>query len=129
MSMVQEGGSVTPEYAWKVREGRDKRYDNKRVGGTVVVHFIKKNMWFLEAALALLDGERVTDAEVVVEVESQTAETAYANGGPRRIRGTDRRKSKDLETLLRGQTAGSFPPPPSKSTSSSSSRKHIRRLQ
>jgi hypothetical protein len=24
------------------------QYQNKRVGGTVVVHFIKKHMWFLE---------------------------------------------------------------------------------
>ena len=49
--------------AWKYREGRRKRYAGGRVGGTVVVHFIKKNMWFLETAAALLDGEDVTPLE------------------------------------------------------------------
>lgn len=45
------------------REGRRTRYENKRVGGTVVVHFIKKNMWFLEAALALLEGDEETELD------------------------------------------------------------------
>lgn len=54
---------MTPEYAWTHREGRQKRYQGKRVGGTVVVHFIKKNMWFLETALALLEGENFSEAE------------------------------------------------------------------
>jgi len=50
-------------YAWRHREGRMKRYEEKRVGGTVVVHFIKKNMWYLETALALLDGEEYSESE------------------------------------------------------------------
>jgi hypothetical protein len=33
------------------------------VGGTVVVHFIKKNMWYLETALALLEGEEQSESE------------------------------------------------------------------
>jgi hypothetical protein len=54
---------MTPEYAWQHREGRAKRYERKRVGGTVVVHFIKKNMWFLETAMALLEGEQYSESE------------------------------------------------------------------
>ena len=60
-------GSLTPDMAWKYREGRRKRYAGGRVGGTVVVHFIKKNMWFLETAAALLDGEDVTPLERALE--------------------------------------------------------------
>lgn len=54
---------MTPDYAWMHREGRQKRYEEKRVGGTVVVHFIKKNMWFLETAIALLEGEEYSEFE------------------------------------------------------------------
>lgn len=54
---------MTPAYAWGHREGRTARYDGYRVGGTVVVHFIKKNMWYLETALALLEGEEQSEAE------------------------------------------------------------------
>jgi hypothetical protein len=46
-----------------------KRYEEKRVGGTVVVHFIKKNMWYLETALALLEGEEYSESEKVHERE------------------------------------------------------------
>ncbi len=56
-------GSMTPDLAWKYREGRQKRYGDKRVGGTIVVHFIKKNMWFLETAATFLQGEAVTFLE------------------------------------------------------------------
>jgi len=61
---------MTPEYAWAHREGRKTRYEGKRVGGTIVVHFIKKNMWYLETALALLEGEEFSEAE---KYESQRA--------------------------------------------------------
>lgn len=54
---------MTPEYAWTHREGRRARYEGQRVGGTVVVHFIKKNMWYLETALALLEGEEQSESE------------------------------------------------------------------
>lgn len=54
---------MTPEYAWSHREGRKARYEGNRVGGTVVVHFIKKNMWYLETALALLEGEEESESE------------------------------------------------------------------
>ena len=54
---------MTPDHAWRHREGRMKRYEGKRVGGTVVVHFIKKNMWYLETALALLEGEELSESE------------------------------------------------------------------
>ncbi|KAJ7783757.1 glycosyltransferase family 31 protein [Mycena maculata] len=63
MSTLREGSPKTPEYAWARREGRKTRYQGLRVGGTVVVHFIKKNMWFFETALALLEGDELSGAE------------------------------------------------------------------
>jgi len=64
MSRLRDGTPGAADYAWRHREGRNKRYDGKRVGGTVVVHFIKKNMWFLETAKALLGGDDITDLEL-----------------------------------------------------------------
>jgi len=64
---------MTPEYAWQHREGRVKRYERKRVGGTVVVHFIKKNMWFLETAMAMLEGEEYSESEKYQRRESEQA--------------------------------------------------------
>ena len=55
---------MTPDLAWKYREGRQQRYLGQRVGGTVVVHFIKKNPSFLETALAFLEGEEFTEREM-----------------------------------------------------------------
>ncbi|TEB35066.1 hypothetical protein FA13DRAFT_1788662 [Coprinellus micaceus] len=69
MSILQEGSPVSPERAWVQREGRNTRYENKRVGGTVVVHFIKKNMWYLETALALLEGEELSEVEMMIANE------------------------------------------------------------
>jgi hypothetical protein len=54
---------MTLQHTWENRDGRRKQYENKRLGGTVIVHFIKKNMWFLEAAQALLEGEEYSEAE------------------------------------------------------------------
>ncbi|KAH9950373.1 hypothetical protein B0H21DRAFT_868651 [Amylocystis lapponica] len=66
MSRLHEGSAMAPWHAWKYREGRAARFLGQRVGGTVVVHFIKKNMWFLEAAMAMLEGEDVTENERTV---------------------------------------------------------------
>ncbi|KAH9919088.1 uncharacterized protein B0H18DRAFT_1029114 [Fomitopsis serialis] len=63
MSRLIESSDVNPWSVWLRREGRNTRYNHQRVGGTVVVHFIKKNMWFLETAAAFLLGDEVTDAE------------------------------------------------------------------
>ncbi|KAF8213074.1 hypothetical protein K438DRAFT_1706645 [Mycena galopus ATCC 62051] len=63
MSTLREGNPKTPEYAWARREGRKTRYQGHRVGGTVVVHFIKKRMWYLETALALLEGDELSGTE------------------------------------------------------------------
>lgn len=58
-------GNVTLwDEAYRRREGRIKQYRGKRVGGTTVVHSIKKHMWFLEAAIALLEGDDYTEAEL-----------------------------------------------------------------
>jgi hypothetical protein len=58
---------VTPEHAWRHREGRRARYEGKRLGGTIIVHFIKKNRWFLETAQAFLGGEEYSEAELVLQ--------------------------------------------------------------
>ncbi|KAL4069641.1 glycosyltransferase family 31 protein [Scleroderma yunnanense] len=64
MSKLREGTAADVRYAWRHREGGITRYRNKRVGGTVVVHFIKKHMWFLETALALLESSDYSDFEL-----------------------------------------------------------------
>lgn len=63
MSKLHEGTAADVRYAWRHREGAMTRYRNKRVGGTIVVHFIKKHMWFLETALALLETDDYSDFE------------------------------------------------------------------
>lgn len=52
---------------WRNREGRAKQYRGKRVGGTTVIHSIKKHMWFLEAAVALLEGDEYVEAELAAQ--------------------------------------------------------------
>ncbi|KIJ68480.1 glycosyltransferase family 31 protein [Hydnomerulius pinastri MD-312] len=64
MSKIREDISSETEHAWRHREGRIKRYENRRVGGTVVVHFIKKHMWFLETAMAFLEADDYSEAEL-----------------------------------------------------------------
>lgn len=64
MSRIREGTRADVAYAWRHWEGRIGRYLNRRVGGTVVVHFIKKHMWFLETALALLEADDYSDFEL-----------------------------------------------------------------
>lgn len=125
MSMVQEAGSVTPEYAWKMREGRDRRYGYQRVGGTVVVHFIKKNMWFLETALALLEGDRVTEAEALAltEMEVQRAQDGWEAHGTQRTGG--RSTGQDVgAVILRNPTPGSPPPIPPPKLITTTTRRH-----
>ncbi|KAI9509085.1 hypothetical protein F5148DRAFT_1190250 [Russula earlei] len=63
MSELYEGGVWSAEDAWRLREGRKTRYNGQRLGGTIVVHFVKKYMWFFETALALLEGEEETEDE------------------------------------------------------------------
>jgi len=64
MSKLHEGSVSSAEDAWRIREGRKKRYNRQRLGGTIVVHFIKKHMWFFETALVLLEGEEETEYEI-----------------------------------------------------------------
>ncbi|KAF9237335.1 glycosyltransferase family 31 protein [Melanogaster broomeanus] len=66
MSRLREGISTKTDDAWRHREGRSKRYENRRVGGTIVVHFIKKHMWFLETALAFLEADDYSESELEV---------------------------------------------------------------
>ena len=51
------------QHAWETREGRRTKYEGKKLGGTVVVHFIKRNEWWEETALALLGGEDIVESE------------------------------------------------------------------
>ncbi|KAJ6604626.1 glycosyltransferase family 31 protein [Mycena vulgaris] len=80
MSTLREGSPKTPEYAWAHREGRTTRYQGLRVGGTVVVHFIKKNMWFLETALALLEGDEFSGAEDLPQHDLHRAASIWGQG-------------------------------------------------
>lgn len=52
------------QHAWTMREGRRTRYEGKKRGGTVVVHFIKRNEWWEETTLALLGGEDIVEGEI-----------------------------------------------------------------
>ena len=81
-------GSQTPDLAWKYREGRRRRYEDGRVGGTVVVHFIKKNMWFLETAAALLQGDDMTPLERALD-ESHDQEQEEEQPDPSESAGGD----------------------------------------
>ncbi|KAI0001592.1 hypothetical protein BJV77DRAFT_1057472 [Russula vinacea] len=63
MSHLSEASVWSAEDAWQVREGRKRRYNGQRLGGTIVVHFVKKHMWFFETVLALLEGEEETEYE------------------------------------------------------------------
>lgn len=47
--------------AWLRRESRLHRTGVDPVGGTIVVHFIKRNEWFLETAIAFLDDDTEND--------------------------------------------------------------------
>jgi hypothetical protein len=69
MSLLVEGGETSPEYAWSRREGRHRRYEGMRVGGTVVVHFVKNNAWFLETTQALLGGEEETSSNQTITAQ------------------------------------------------------------
>lgn len=64
MSLLRDNVALGgADAAWKQREGRLHRYTNKRIGGTVVVHFVKRNEWFLETAVALLEGDDVVEGD------------------------------------------------------------------
>jgi hypothetical protein len=67
----------TPQQAWQRREGRKTQYQGKRVGGTVVVHYIKKHAWYMETALALLDGDELTDMEKEAGALGESLEQDY----------------------------------------------------
>jgi hypothetical protein len=60
MSRLSEASVWSAEDAWQLREGQRRRYNGQRLGGTIVVHFVKKHMWFFETVLALLEGEEET---------------------------------------------------------------------
>lgn len=70
MSSLFEGGPETAARAWARREGRRTRYEGNRVGGTVVVHYIKRNEWFMETALALLGGDEIVEGEQELEKDA-----------------------------------------------------------
>ncbi|KAJ3553991.1 hypothetical protein NP233_g12519 [Leucocoprinus birnbaumii] len=76
---INIGSPMTPEYAWAHREGRRTRYQGQRVGGTVAVHFIKKHVWFLETALALLEGDERSEHEMFQDRENANLVSAETN--------------------------------------------------
>lgn len=82
--LTDTGSAMTPEYAWAHREGRQTRYESNRVGGTVAVHFIKKQIWFLETAMAMLEGDERSEHEMFEERQASAAVSAAAlSGNPR----------------------------------------------
>ncbi|KAI0052870.1 glycosyltransferase family 31 protein [Auriscalpium vulgare] len=83
MSQLHEESILTPRDAWRQREGRKTRYDGQRLGGTIVVHFIKKHMWFLEAAIAFLEGEDETALDVQRRLRAGNGSTKLPNHRPR----------------------------------------------
>ncbi|KAJ3758671.1 glycosyltransferase family 31 protein [Lentinula raphanica] len=93
--------------AWANREGRNTRYEGKRVGGTIVVHFIKQNTWFLETALALLEGEDYTEAEsqgdsdVLEDCDSNETQNIFS--GQRTIDSLDLPYATYAETVRYGR--------------------------
>jgi hypothetical protein len=44
--------------AWSMRPSEDERYNDRGRGGTVLVHQVKSDEWWMEAAAALLGSER-----------------------------------------------------------------------
>jgi hypothetical protein len=73
--MILSGSVWTAEEAWQLREGRKKRYNSQQLGGTIVVHFIKKQMWFYETALALLEGVEETEYETQRRIREERRRT------------------------------------------------------
>ncbi|KAH7104775.1 hypothetical protein BKA62DRAFT_693375 [Auriculariales sp. MPI-PUGE-AT-0066] len=57
VSRLVDFDRVTPLEAYKAREPRHVRYEDRRVGGTIAVHFIKHKSWYLETASAFLAGD------------------------------------------------------------------------
>ena len=53
--------------SWHDHESLSRKYLGKSIGGTVVVHFIKKNTWFLETVLAFLEGDDFTPVEIALQ--------------------------------------------------------------
>jgi len=86
MSELHEGSVWSAEDAWELREGRKKRYNGQRLGGTIVVHFVKKHMWFFETVLALLEGEDETEYEIERRVRDERllAEVALSRTGAKK---------------------------------------------
>lgn len=96
-------GAATPEEvrrAWRRRELRQKRFpEGAKVGGTIVVHYIKSHEWYLETALAFLGGE---DEEGPVDVIGEIEEE-------------QRKDVSDLEWIAKGASGGSSSSSSSKS--------------
>ncbi|KAI0335219.1 hypothetical protein GY45DRAFT_1366804 [Cubamyces sp. BRFM 1775] len=129
MSMVHDDGSLSADLAWKYREGRRKRYAGQRIGGTVVVHFIKKNMWFLETAAALLHGEDMTPLERALE-EARATEGAESEdpGASRPVSAGVPSGSSDTDgSHLMGETQDSVASTDSDRTNARSTRTMTRR--
>lgn len=127
---------MTADLAWQYREGRQQRYLGQRVGGTVVVHFIKKNMWFLETAAALLHGEDVTPLERALGQTRRAQQRLRTGLGDSSVDGvTEAAEGQDssLSLSVGSQTETSPTPPPPRRNSLDSSthtkaRTKLRRL-
>ncbi|KAG8694862.1 hypothetical protein FRC09_009542 [Ceratobasidium sp. 395] len=55
MSMIAPGADA--QKVWEARESWDEKYRNGRVGGSVVVHYVKKREWWLECVEIMLGSK------------------------------------------------------------------------
>ncbi|KAG8687756.1 hypothetical protein FRC08_011786 [Ceratobasidium sp. 394] len=55
MSMIAPGADA--QKVWEARESWDEKYRGERVGGSVVVHYVKKREWWLECVEIMLGSK------------------------------------------------------------------------
>lgn len=68
--------------AWAARSSRDEKYlgDEEERGGTVVVHYIKRQEWFVETMVALLGGSDEQDEAKEAERLAAARTNVHAGG-------------------------------------------------
>jgi hypothetical protein len=68
--------------AWSARSSREEKYlgDEEERGGTVVVHYIKRQEWFVETMVALLGGSDEQDEAKEAERSGAQARTRVQGG-------------------------------------------------
>lgn len=78
---------------------REKRFLGRPHGGTVVVHYLKRNEWFLETALALLGRERTWDTGLDAPAYPPHIQNPPP-GGQQQLRPDDRQKQEKVVSSM-----------------------------